>query len=689
LSLRRQLMFVSLLLLALPWAGCQFVREIEGALRQGQVQGLEATSQAIAAVLSQQPELIYPFEERRYDGPGNQGAIFAPPTMQPIIVDGYADGWEDIAAVRVDNGNSAAPLAVSYRAVTREGTVYLLLQIEDTQVRYHNPGLSPEPNGDRLILQTWLGGSRQEYVIATAAPGSVKAQEVGRRRRDIDASRIRGYWQDAATGYTLELELPLAYTGGRLGFYVLNPTPAATSPVQSVGNIAPLDVAAPPWLITQPPGLAATLAPFHQSGRGIAVIDQQRWTLANLAPKQLESSHSNGTFWLLRALYRNVVLDESGLLVPGTGNLPGQASGPEIDSALGGFIHTARYGDPQRNRRILLSSAVPIVHDGIVTAAVVVRQSGEQYLSLTDRAFSRLLGYSLLALGLAGLGLLGYATLLSVRIGRLSRAAQEVVQDDGLLLDNFPRSEARDEVGQLSRRYADLLHRLREHQDYLRGLSRKLSHELRTPIAVIQTSLENLQQHSARDEASNTYLQRAREGLERLSNILTAMSEASGLEDSIRNNPLQETDLVPLLQEVFGAYQHLYKNHQLVFDCVPGHAHALVASDLLVQALDKLMDNAVTFCPAGGEITLGLHRAEAGWEISVSNEGPALPETMRSRLFEPMVSVREKENSQVHLGLGLHIVQLICDYFDGQVKGDNLPDNSGVRFYLTLPGVTS
>jgi hypothetical protein len=64
MSLRRQLLLVSLLLLSLPWAGCQFIREMEGALRQGQEQSLQATATAIAAVLGQQPQLIYPHSAR-------------------------------------------------------------------------------------------------------------------------------------------------------------------------------------------------------------------------------------------------------------------------------------------------------------------------------------------------------------------------------------------------------------------------------------------------------------------------------------------------------------------------------------------------------------------------------------------------------------------------------------------------
>src|SRR5210317_1491717 len=59
MRLRRQLLLVSLLLLSLPWAGCQFIREMEGALRHGQAQSLQATARAIAAVLGEQEGLLY------------------------------------------------------------------------------------------------------------------------------------------------------------------------------------------------------------------------------------------------------------------------------------------------------------------------------------------------------------------------------------------------------------------------------------------------------------------------------------------------------------------------------------------------------------------------------------------------------------------------------------------------------
>ena len=685
LRLRSQLLLVSLLLLSLPWAGCQFIREIEGALRQGQEQSLQATSEAIATVMQDRPDLLYPNPERGRPVIDRRTSLYASPARERVIMDGYADGWEESPYHRFTGGSEAAPLSVAYQALTRGGRLYLLLQVRDPEVIYHNPGLSPQPNGDRLVLRTWQGDERQEYVIATAAPGRVRAQFGGPRRRGVDPARLHGYWQDAADGYSLELEMPLSFTGGRLGFYIASVGARAGAPVITAGNTGPLDAGAPPWLIYSPEPLQQALAPFRDHGRRLLVVDRYGWIVGDPRPGASAAVATDArTFWLLRLLYRSILERE---VPPDTsGNIPwGKLRGEELERALAGQAATRWYRESAATRQSQLSAAAPILADGQVVGAVVSRESSEEYLSLTDRAFSRLLSYSLLALGVAALGLLGYASLLSWRIHRLSQAAERAVADDGRVLEHFPHSRAGDEIGDLSRRYADLLSQVREYNDYLRTLSRKLSHELRTPIAVIQGSLDNLEQAHQPGPERDVYLQRARTGLLRLNRILTAMSEANRLEDSIRGNPLEELDLAPLVREVGEAYRGLYPEHRLRLQVGTAAAPVLASADLLVQALDKLVDNAASFSPAGSEILVELGDTGRELELSVSNPGSTLPPGLGGRLFEPMVSVRATESTDVHLGLGLHVVRLIADYLGGGVRAADLPDGTGVRFTLSLP----
>jgi two-component system sensor histidine kinase ChvG len=687
MNLRRQLLLVSLLLLSLPWAGCQFVREMEGALRHGQEQSLQATTQAIAAVLNNKPEIIYPKLDR-LSSPGDTAAsVYASARKESVIVDGYADGWDERKPFRYASEDGTTPLGVSYQAVIREDKLYMLFRVTDAKVIYHNQGLSREPNGDRLLIRTWQNNQRQDYVIATAAPGSVRAKFASPIDPGTRASIIRGQWQDSEHGYTLELEIPLWATGNRLGFYIINATGKTGEKFQTLGNITPLDTAAPPWLIYTPQALQNAIAPFGQSGRTLEVIDKQHWLVGSTTTENGTSRETRDrageTFWLVQALYRSILAKDALNERPASA-IFGQTAGVEIDQALSGHSANQRYRDPNYSNRTILTATSPVWSNGEVVAAVLISQSSEEYLSLTDQAFNRLLGYSLAAIGIGIFGLLAYASILSWRIRSLSRAAHNAMRADGALADNFPRSRIPDELGELSRSYADLLNKLGQYHQYLRTLSSKLSHELRTPIAVIQTSLENFEQYRNKTADDEIYLSRAKGGLARLAKILSAMSEANGLEESIRSNPKTPLDLCPLLKEVFGAYKTVYRQHKLIFDCQPEQAMTIAAPELLVQALDKLMANAASFCPTGADITLQLKGKDNHWIIAVTNEGPLLPDDMQGQLFNSMVSVRDKGTDNVHLGLGLHIASLIADYHEGQVEIRNLDDGSGVRCSLML-----
>lgn len=671
MSLRRQLLLVSLLLIALPWAGCQYVREMEGALQSGQEQALLATTRAVARVLGDKPRLLYPNLARWEDEASTDNQLYAATATAPVIVDGYADGWAGPPHGR--HGD------VSYRAATRGPLLYLLFSVADDNVVYHDPRNDTRASGDRLVLRTGRG---MEYVIATAAPGAVQGR-VERRHGSMQVEhRVRGFWQDSLEGFTVELEIPLSLLDDRLGFYrVEDSGVASTGVASSVGTISPRRRGQPPWLVYSPLSLQGWLSPFAESDVSLRVVDIHRWEVGRAEGEARDVSPDNAP-WLLQLVYRSI-LNGTSPADTSPDSRVGQVATTEVESALRGDSAAAWYDAPEYNGLKLLRAAAPILSDGKLSGVVLASQSSERYLSLTDRAFSRLLYYSLLAMLLSAMGLLGYASWLSWRIRRLSRATAEVLRPDGSLGDSFPVSGTADEIGELSRQYADLLSRLRDYTEYLRTLSRKLSHELRTPIAVIQTSLDNLEAGDTDD--SDIYVQRAREGLARLGNILTAMSEATRLEESVQQNQPEDYDLVALCDDLVSAYRGVYAEQNLHFLCAPERLAAHGVPDLVAQMLDKLMDNAASFTPEGGDITVSLgEHGDDQADLRVRNQGPLLPESMQQQLFDSMVSVRQ-QSERVHLGLGLHIVRLIVDFHSGSVSAANLPDGSGVEFRVLLP----
>jgi signal transduction histidine kinase len=226
-----------------------------------------------------------------------------------------------------------------------------------------------------------------------------------------------------------------------------------------------------------------------------------------------------------------------------------------------------------------------------------------------------------------------------------------------------------------------VLQQLGEYNAYLRTLASKLSHELRTPLAIVTSSLENLE-HEPLNEASLGYTERAREGADRLRRILAAMSEASRVEELMANAEPENFDLRSVLAATTRAYRDVYADREFAFVSELSRADLGGSPELLIQMLDKLVDNAVDFSAPGDVIMIGLALVEDRLEISVTNPGPPLPEHMRTQLFDSMVSMRSGENTR-HLGLGLYVARLIAEGHGGKIRAENI--DGGVCFTVAIP----
>jgi two-component system sensor histidine kinase ChvG len=653
-SLRRQLLAVSLLLLSLPWAGCQYLREVENTLRAGQGMAVVATAEAIAAALAERETLLYPAANRRYDT-GTRDWYVAH-AARPLIADGYADDWNEQAALQ-PLGDT--PAGVTVRAATRGTRLYLLLQIQDSTPLYATPTRDARLNGDRVLLRCVdeVGATRR-LLVATAAPGLVRAVELSGIRSG-SAARVRGAWREQAGGYTVELQLPLGPHCQRLSLAIIDAREAAE---QQRFDSRDLFDGETPWLVYRVPALDDWLGAFAATGRRIEVLDRGGWMVAEAAPVAAAGTGEAEVFWLLRALLRAV--------------LRGQDAAPSSTAGATPPWHLRR---PTEGPGLLVEARAALPAGG----GVRVAETTERYLALTDRASTRVFAVSTGVLALALAGLFAYASVLSWRIRRLRDAAL-AIQREERDAGSFPRSRRRDEIGELSRGYADLLAQISEYNRYLRGLARTLSHELRTPIAVVSSSLEHLDEADLDAALRATYVERARAGLARLGQIVSAMSEASRIEESLATTAPERVRLDELVPALGAAYADAYPAQTIrCRDCDTALA-VLGAPELIAQALDKLVDNAAGFAAAGTDILVALERRGELAAVSVENCGPLLPQSVGSRLFEPLVSVRERGEGR-HLGLGLSVARSIAEHHGGSLQAANLADGSGVRFTLLLP----
>jgi signal transduction histidine kinase len=661
----KMLLLLGLATLVLPWAGCHYAREMESALREGEQSSLQSVAQTIASSLQGRTDLLYREPPSVAGSETDEGAASPPPRpdakssvydLHPILLpsapylDGYGDEWPQTAAA----WQSFARDQHRFRILTgvHERMLYLLLDVHDEHVVFDAAGASPlDPGtfGDRV----WLGyegtdGKEHQVFIAAVGPGSVTARrietgEYGQLRAAVE-QRIIGALQQVPTGYRLELRVPLSMLGEGFGVLIDDRDHRGADPV-SYGTLRSDDLHTVGRLIAASPELTDYLKQFSQPGLRLGVAAPEGRLLAQVD-----------------------ALAQAAALEPERG-------------ILAQFYR--RFVDRPGTRRIIEASAD--IHDrehARVMGSLQVAQTEDRWLALRDRALTRMLNLTLLISAAAVIATFLIAARLAVRLSRLRAASESALTREGLVT-TFPETDARDELGDVARGFSTLLHRLSEYTGYLRTLAGKLAHEIRTPLTIVRSSLENLESEGVSSSAA-VYLNRAREGSDRLNAILIAMGAASRVEEAISNAERVRFDLIPVIRSAADSYRIAFPQRTFATD-LPRHAVEIEgAPDLIVQMLDKLVDNAVDFSPAGSTISLRVRLEPHAAVVDVDNSGPPLAPDTQDRLFESLWQSRTDSDSRPHFGLGLYIVRLIAEFHGGQATAESLPGESGARFTVRL-----
>jgi dedicated sortase system histidine kinase len=360
----------------------------------------------------------------------------------------------------------------------------------------------------------------------------------------------------------------------------------------------------------------------------------------------------------------------------------GAPAGRDVEGALAGILTTERRPTSD-GKAVIVSAAHPIWVGDSVKGAVIVEETGNAVLAQRNRAFERLFNIVLAVLLIGSLALTLYATWLSSRIRRLRDDAERAIDEQGRVRAPLASSSAIDEIGDLSRSFSSVLARLSDYASYQEKMASRLSHELRTPIAVVRTSLDNLAQTPLPEDA-RVYMVRAQEGLARLTTILTRMTEAARLEQSLTDAERERFDLAVVVAGCVDGYRQAYPDASIALARPGGELIASGVPDLIAQMLDKLCQRRGV--REGAPVEIRLDRIGDEALLSVGNEGPPLPETLADRLFDSMVSVRTGfDADEPHLGLGLYIVRLIAHFHGGSAQAANRPDGKGVVISVAVP----
>ncbi|PHQ25189.1 histidine kinase [Marinobacter guineae] len=676
MNLKRQLLVASLLMLLIPWAGLQFVLELDDALRQQARQQLQEQAERLAETAG---DLMIGMPAVASGEP----AIYVEPLTGIINLDGYGDDWpgyDEENPLRNWQSSSASGSglpALHWQAATDQQNLYLLIRVSPRQPVFFNPGIPNQPH-DRLSV--WLKPDTQSvspdqsplsWLIRTPAPGQVYGLIGATLKPDY---RVSSYWQGAGDGWQLELKLPMPAGRSRLGFAAR----WGEDPAMSVST--PTDPL--PVLVSRNLVLERQIESQLNRGQRARLVEPAGWVIARqsaasttpgpefdaLSPLQvIEQISLNALRALVRFYQPEPTAIKTGSNRIDTDTLPSEGLVRHEDDSV--WLLTTRS-----------------VFGG---RTLILEQSLDQLLTLSGSTLGSVIARSTLIIVALTLVLLGYASWLSWRITRLQRAVSASIDEDGRITGTVPDSRAKDELGQLQRHFSLMVDRLHGYNRYLESFSRRLSHELKTPVAVVRSSLENLS-HCETETERKQYIERAASATERLRQILHGMSEAARLEQSLDHADKEPFDLAEVAAQATAAYQALDSSHNIRYSGPETGLQLTGSPELIVQLLDKLVDNARDFTPEGGLIEVGLETTAEGLCLSVFNEGSSLPDSAATDIFSPFVSLREGQE-QGHLGQGLLIVSLIADYHGGRVDAQNRTQGGidGVWFRVIIPATHS
>ena len=666
MSLRFKLLLVALSTLALPWAGWQFVRQTEVLLREGREQALLASARMLASALVARGLALPPGD-----------ALHVHALDESVVVDGYGDDWAVVRAHMQPLGPPADPARLQGVLGEARNGMHLFLDVRDATRTRVDPASPRAPDGDHVVLLLEQEGEARSYRLSGAAPGTFRTR--AREPGTVWPEELEGALQEDGSGYRIELRLPRAgtSTSRRIGLAMHD----AARPGDDI-------VARARALEREDATLARELAPLVPAHARVRILSAQAHLLAAAGTLDLADAGATSPGWFASLVYRV-------LIAPRLDGSPGLAQdSPRIDERE---VRAALAGTPTTSWRaadagggVVLAAAVPIEDATGARGVLLFEQADAAVPALARRALTGLALATLSALVVAALVLLAFGATLSWRIRRLRDAAERAVRTSGRLDGPMPLADSRDELGDLARSFARLVDEVRSYTDYLRSLASKLSHELNTPLAIVKSSLDNLE-HEPLTESARAYLARARQGAERLGAIVRAMSEANRIERAIASAEAEDFDLRALVQACGEGYRVIAQPRRLDVTAPAGAVPMHGAPELVAQALDKLFDNACSFTPAEGRIALSLELRDREASIRVTNSGPPLQAAMQDRLFDSLVSLRERaaqrDGAVPHLGLGLYVVRLVAELHRGRASAANLADGSGVAFTITLAGM--
>jgi two-component system sensor histidine kinase ChvG len=359
---------------------------------------------------------------------------------------------------------------------------------------------------------------------------------------------------------------------------------------------------------------------------------------------------------------------------------------PEVAAALNGS--PADIVRVDAGNQLVISVAVPVQRVRATVGVLLLSTQPGEIDSIVASERWGMLRIALVAATVTIILSLLLAGTIAGPLRRLSEAAEKVQSSISSRQEIPDFTYRTDEVGHLSRALRSMTSSLYNRIEAIERFAADVAHELKNPLTSLRSAVETLPR-AKRDEDRERLNAIIQHDVRRLDRLISDISNASRLDAELARESAEPVDIERLAETMVSMQNDLAapRKVNVVLEPQQGKYPATTFGhdSRLAQVLNNLIDNAVSFSPEGGTVSVAIRTDEDQMVVTVADEGPGIRGDI-SRIFQRFYTDRpDGEHFGDHSGLGLAISKQIIDAHRGTITAENRTDRSGAMFTFMLP----
>lgn len=357
---------------------------------------------------------------------------------------------------------------------------------------------------------------------------------------------------------------------------------------------------------------------------------------------------------------------------------------PDISAGLQGQVSRSVFRSPRG--QMVLAVTIPVYDLRVIKGALLVTTTGgslEQKIATVNSTFFTIF---LVVLGFTALFGFFLSRSIVTPIKFLANAADNLrqSQDPTTSLRRLP--DRKDEIGQLSVSLVQMTEELQNRIKATASFAADVSHEIKNPLASLRSAVETIARIDDAEQ-QRRLMNVILNDVQRIDRLITDISSASRLDAELSGELPPPSNLTEMMSNWTMMLEQQYQELRFICDITTDGLFVAMHRDRILQVLDNILTNAVSFHPVNSEhpIRISLTRDKENAIICISDKGPGISPNMLERIFERFYTERpNKKDFGIHSGLGLSISRQITSMHGGSLTADNHPEGGAV-FTLKLP----